>query len=171
MGGVVALRTAQNQPCNGVITMSAPFRFSRSMTVFVPILRLFKRSWKKSGTQEHQKEEVGYNRYPLNALNQMMRMMKTVRKDMTRFRVPLLVLHSKGDRRVPVSNSRELYNAAASERKRIRLLEHPCHVITKGLDQELVLKSVWEFIGENASHNGAGINGCAVSPSLSREKI
>ncbi len=120
------------------------------MTAFIPILRLFKRSWRKSGPKEHQKEEVGYDRYPLNALNQMMRMMRIVRKDMTRLRVPLLVLHSKGDRRVPVSDSRELFDAAASERKRIRLLDHPCHVITKGLDQELVLKSAWEFIRENA---------------------
>ncbi len=150
MGGVIALYTAQNRPCDGVITMSAPFRFGRSMTAFIPILRLFKRSWRKSGSQEHQKEEVGYDRYPLNALTQMMRMMKTVRKGMPRLQVPLLVLHSKGDRRVPVSNSRELFDAAASERKGIRLLDHPCHVITKGLDQELVQRGVWEFIRENA---------------------
>ncbi|MDM7925725.1 MAG: alpha/beta fold hydrolase [bacterium] len=150
MGGVIALYTAQNRPCDGVITMSAPFRFSRSMTAVVPILRLFKRSWRKNGPQEHQKEEVGYDRYPLNALTQMMRMMKTVREGMKDVRVPLLVMHSKGDRRVPVSNSRELFDAAASERKRILLLGHPCHVVTKGLDQELVLNSAWEFIRENA---------------------
>jgi carboxylesterase len=150
MGGVIALHAAQNRTCEGVITMSAPFRFSRPMSAFIPILRLFKRTWKKSGPHEHQQEEVGYDRYPLNALDQMMRMMRSVRKNMNRIRCPLLVFHSRGDRRVPVSNAGELLNAAASERKRTVILNHPCHVITKGQDQELILKTVWEFIRENA---------------------
>jgi carboxylesterase len=150
MGGVIALHTAQNRMCEGVVTLSAPFRFSRSITAVIPILRLFKRSWRKSGPQEHQQEEVGYDRYPLNALDQMMRMMRSVRKNMQRIRFPLLVLHSRGDRRVPVSNAEELFKAAASERKRTVILNHPCHVITKGQDQELVLSTVWEFIRENA---------------------
>jgi carboxylesterase len=151
MGGVIALYTAQNRAFAGVITMSAPFRFNRSMTIFIPILRFFKRSWRKSGPADRQPpEEVGYDRYPLNALNQMMRMMKAVRKGMAEIRMPLLVLHARGDRRVPVSNSAELFNAAPSERKRIRLFDHPCHVITKGEDQDLVFQSVWEFIRDNA---------------------
>jgi carboxylesterase len=150
MGGVIALYTAENQACDGVITLSAPFRFSRSLVAFLPILRLFKRSWKKTGSAEHQPpEEVGYDRYPLRALAQMMEMMKNVRRDMTRIQIPLLVLHSKGDRRVPVSNAHELLNAAGSSRKRIRLLDYPCHVITKGQDQPTVQRSIWEFIVEN----------------------
>jgi carboxylesterase len=151
MGGVIALHTAQNRACDGVITLSAPFRLGRSLSLFVPILRHFKRSWRKSGSRDNQPpEEVGYDRYPLNALNQMMRMMRAVRKGMAGIRMPLLVLHARGDRRVPVSNASELFDAAPSRHKRLLLLDHPCHVITKGEDRERVFRNVWEFIGENA---------------------
>jgi carboxylesterase len=150
MGGAISLYLAGDTNCAGVITLSAPVRFKKPWVYALPLIRLFLKTWRKRGVVPGSKdlEEQGYACYPLSALNQFVRMLRQVRRKLKKIRCPALILHAKMDKKIPSANAEKIFRGIHSMQRRFRLLEHPCHVITKGEDREIVEREVVQFILE-----------------------
>jgi len=149
MGGSIALMLASEYPVQGIISLSAPVRFDNWWAVLLPYLKPFKRYWKK----RHQPDcvEAGYDRYPLDAVSEMLDFLNKVREKLPQITCPALIMHAYGDQTVSSVNADRIFNCISSKVKKKVFLEHPCHVITKGEDAHTVYNEVSLFIRSNCS--------------------
>jgi carboxylesterase len=146
-GGAIALYLSAECPVSGVISLSAPVRFRRPWVKWLPYLRMIKKAWKKDHKPAF--PEAGYDRYPLAALAEMLLFLQETEKKLPKIACPALIVHSKGDKTVPVENAERIYDRIGSNRKQLLMLEHPCHTVTKGNDMVQIHEAVLSFIQAN----------------------
>lgn len=66
----------------------------------------------------------------------------------SRARVPIILYHGESDAFVPCDMSRALYDACASEKKRLVTVPNAAHALAYSVDKENYLKTLKEFIAE-----------------------
>jgi carboxylesterase len=147
VGGAIALYLSAECPVSGVVSLSAPVRFQRPWVRWLPYLKIIKRSWKKD--HKPASPEAGYDRYPLAALAEMLLFLQEMEKKLPEIACPALIVHSKGDRTVPLENAERIFERIGSAKKELLLLQHPCHTVTKGDDMIQVQEAVLSFIRAN----------------------
>jgi carboxylesterase len=96
--------------------------------------------------------EGAYDRTPLQALHSMTLMWREVRRDLSRVRVPLLVLRSRVDHVVDPSSARLLIRGVSSPVRREVVLEDSYHVATLDNDAPRIVEESLEFFD---SHLGS----------------
>lgn len=155
MGGAIALLLGTEVPCHGIVSISAPFRFRKPWVLALPILRLFFRYWKKStGANGNEiPEELGYDRYPLSALRQLLLLLKNLRAKIHNGQSPVLIIHGRKDKKVPVQNAEWIYNAISGNEKKLVILDSNHHVITKGETAPQIAALILDFIEKYSKEN------------------
>ena len=150
MGGTLALALGAENSVNGLVTLSAPVEIQNRWFRFLPILKFFIPCWRKHKDKiVNHPFEVGYNCYPTNGLNEFFKLMEYTKTAMTNIACPLLVMHARGDRTVSSRNAEIIARTVGSKHVKVKYLNHPCHVITKGEDQSIVFENVLDFINRN----------------------
>ncbi len=77
--------------------------------------------------------------------------------DLGRVRAPLLLIYSRRDPTVPVSNARWVLDAVGSTEREVHYLTRSHHVITVDLERDEVTSRVRSFIGQlDARHRVDG---------------
>lgn len=147
VGGAIALYLSAEIPVSGLVSLSAPVRFRKPWVKWLPLLRIFKKTWMKDN--QPASPEAGYDRYPLGALAEMLILLKKTEERIPKIVCPALIVHSKGDQIVSPENAEWIYGRIGSVQKRLLLLEHPCHTITKGADISQIHEAVLAFIENN----------------------
>ncbi len=152
MGGAIALLLGTEVPCSGVVSISAPFRFRKPWVLALPVMRLFLRYWKKSiGSNGNIiPEELGYDRYPLSALRQLLLLLKDLRSKIHKIQSPVLIIHARKDKKVPVQNAEWIYRAIPRTEKELVVLDSNHHVITKGETAPQITTLIFDFIEKNS---------------------
>lgn len=150
MGGVIALLLGSEVPCHGVVSISAPFRFRKPWVFALPVMRLFFRYWKKSigSNGGIVPEELGYDRYPLSALRQLLLLLKYFRSQIYKIQTPVLVIHARDDKKVPVQNAEWIYHAIPGTEKELVILDSNHHVVTKGETAPKIAALILNFIAK-----------------------
>ena len=148
MGGTIALLLATEIECNGVITLSAPVTLSSFVIKVVSLLRFFVKYWKKKPFSSSSPilSQTGYDRYPLGALLEFIKLLDYVKNLLTKVKCPVLIIHGKNDKKVNSSNAELIYNNVNSTDKQKIILDTSHHIITKGVDKEKVEKEILAFI-------------------------
>lgn len=153
MGGSICLLLASRMCVHGVISLSAPVLLTDRRMRFLPFVRPFVRYWKKKHHPSRRiiPEEMEYDRYPLAAVSELVKLLKCVKKSLAEIDVPVLIMHAKNDYRVPESNADFIFEGIRSQEKRKILLDNPCHSIMHGEDQKRVREEVLNFIRSQSS--------------------
>ncbi len=153
MGGTIALLLATEIVCNGVITLSAPVTLSSFVVKLLPFLHFFIRYWKKKpfSFPSSPPSQIGYDRYPLEAVLEFIKLLDHVRNLLVDVNCPALVIHAKNDREINSLNAELIYNSISSTDKHKILLGSSDHIITKGVDKEMVEKEVFKFIRSHSA--------------------
>ncbi len=148
MGGAIALLLGTEVPCQGVVSISAPFRFRKPWVLALPVLRLFLQYWKKSigSNGDILPEELGYDRYPLSALRQLLLLLKELRSKIQKIQSPVLIIHARKDKKVPVQNAEWIYHAIPGNEKELVILDSNHHVITKGETAPKITSLILNFV-------------------------
>lgn len=172
MGGSLALRLAQLFRPAGVALLAAPvFLYSfhpwamRSpLMPFMGLLRKVRPVWRTGPGNPRSREIAPWRGYegavPLEALHSFNLGLRQVRRDLAEVRAPLLVVHAKGDRNVPVANAWEIARRSASPVSRVALLEirervTSHHLLTTHVEvKELVAGMCREFCLEILAGEG-----------------
>lgn len=150
MGGTLALALGAENQLNGLITLSAPIEIKNRWFRFLPIIKIFIRCWKKHKDKiKDHPFEVGYDCYPTGGLIEFFKLLQHTRMVMKQITCPVLILHARGDRTVPSRNAEIIARTVGSTETELHFLNHPCHVITKGDDQEIVFDKILDFINRN----------------------
>ncbi|MBN2417276.1 alpha/beta fold hydrolase [bacterium] len=156
MGGALALLLASRHPCSGVISLAAPVRLHGVTLHLIPLLKIFRRNWKKRKTGDIVSPEAGYDCYPLAGVQQFRQLLSEVRRGLGRITCPALIMHSRADKRIPMDNSLEIAKGIGSSRVTIVVLPSPGHTVTKSEDSRLVERTVLEFVSKTEKGKFSG---------------
>ena len=92
------------------------------------------------------KTEIGMDNYPLNCVNELLRLSKTVRKNLKKIHTPIILIHSKFDNLSSTKSAKIVYNKISSEIKEYIELEKSYHMVLYDNEKEFVMNKVLEFI-------------------------
>jgi carboxylesterase len=148
MGGALALHVAakHQERLRGVVAINPQIR--RPDLALAPVARVFARSVKGVGNDIKKPgvDEIVYDRIPLRGANQLGKLIRTADAELPSLRLPLLVISSTEDHTVKPSNSKRVFERAASERKEFLSLTNSYHVATLDYDADEVFERILRFL-------------------------
>jgi carboxylesterase len=150
MGGGLALQLAadRGREVAGLVLVNAAVATARKDVLALPVLKHVIRSFpgiasdiKKPGVDEH-----GYDRTPLRAADSMFTAWRTVREDLPKVTVPILVFRSSVDHVVDPSSGAAIRARVSSVDLTERVLENSYHVATLDNDAPTIFEESAHFV-------------------------
>jgi carboxylesterase len=158
MGGTLTLNVAARRSGDprlaGVISLAAPLRIVNWRLHFLPLVGLVRRwqRWSDPDIKDRAAWErhLGYRAFPIQALRQLLSLLRDTRGRVAQVNHPLLILHSRADHTVAAFNAELIHRTVASEHRKLVWLENSFHVVTLDFDADQVRNEVLTFIREHA---------------------
>jgi len=155
MGGALALHLAAHHQFAGVVTLAAalkmPLKQEIASYVFAPFVPV---RHKPNGPDVHDAEAKArlrnYDRYPLAAVRELMRMLRKIRAELPKVTMPILAIHSRADHVVPFDNLALLMRRVQSPQREQMVVENSYHVLTVDYDRQMIFERIWEFMQKHA---------------------
>lgn len=150
MGGTLTLRLAELFPdaMAGIMLVNPSVMTLRKDAKLLPVIRFITPAMPpiagdiaKPGV-----DEPGYNRLPVKAMYSLSRAWPVVRGDLSKIRVPVLLMYSPQDHTVEPENSQMIRRGISSTDITDIVLERSYHVATMDYDAELIFNSSVEFV-------------------------
>jgi carboxylesterase len=150
LGGLLVLYEATRRPPDGLIVMASPYRIQDVRLRFLWLLkRLFPYAGKGPSDlrdPEVQREHVSYSRYPLSAVEELLRVLRAATSGLPQVRCPTLLIYSYADRTVPPDQGWMIYHRLGSADKTIHWLIRSGHVIPEDVEREEAFEQIARFI-------------------------
>ena len=149
MGGTLALRLAEIHPeISGVITIDHALYVSSALAPAIPLLKLFIKSVEPiiSDLKDETVRETGYERTPVAAVHELMKLQKITRSDIGKIKAPLLFFKSKEDHVLRIKDTVWAYENAAVSDKELKWLDNSYHVATMDYDKDIIVMETVKFI-------------------------
>lgn len=157
MGGLLALKLAAQHPkkVTAVVTAGTPIsrRFFLDWHIhLVPLAKHFiayqQRKISADAKEMHQQMgRVYYTRRPLSAAHQLLKLVDSVKQDITNINCPALIMHSKADKVINWRSAVELQRRLGNKAQ-LQLVAHSDHIITIDREKEQVLERMDKFFRE-----------------------
>jgi len=96
-----------------------------------------------------QKGDVGMNDFPMTAIYELLKLSKYVRKHMSEFNSPILLIHSQEDDLTSVKSANVTYNNISSEDKELIILNDSYHMVLYDNEKEFVYEKAFNFINSH----------------------
>ncbi|MBU0529297.1 alpha/beta fold hydrolase [bacterium] len=147
-GGLALYLTGKHPEIKGTILINHASKFTNPIMWFVPILKIFIKSVPAvaSDIKDPAFKEIAYERTPTNGINEMLKMLKEVKKMQPNISQPFLIFKSREDHVVPKISATYTMKKLGSKDKELIWLENSYHVAPLDYDKELIAKKSREFI-------------------------
>jgi carboxylesterase len=151
MGGLVALALAAEAPVDAAVVVGVPLRLRHPAVRLVPVAKHFLRFLPKPGGADirdaaARARHPSYDRMPLAAVHELLRLQRRVRALLPSVAAPLLVAHGAHDRTAHPEDAREiLAQVASAERGHLRLAASG-HVVPVDHDGPQLAAATVEFL-------------------------
>ena len=106
-----------------------------------------------------QKGDVGMNDFPMTGIYELLKLSKVVRKDLTPFNSPILLIHSKEDDLTSTKSAKIVYENISSQDKEMIILEDSYHMVLYDNEKEFVFNKALEFLENHSKINSLPNNG------------
>lgn len=150
MGATIVLHLACRHPgeIRGVIPICGPVFFKNFLISLLPLLRPFVKFIPGVGSdiKDPAVQELAYDKIPLPALLELVKLCRMVKKELPLIRQPALIFESREDHVVPPSNAEYIRQKLGSADKELVWLENSYHVATLDYDKELIFKRTAQFM-------------------------
>ncbi|MBN1288968.1 MAG: alpha/beta fold hydrolase [Actinobacteria bacterium] len=150
MGGTLTLRLAEKYPDRiaGIIPVSTLVFFKNPVVKLLPVMKLFIKNWKGIGgdLKDPEATEIAYERFPLKALHELVKLMKITRDDLPAITCPVRIFQAREDHVVPPGNGPYIFDNVSSKNKELIWLDNCYHVATLDLDRESIFDQSYSFI-------------------------
>lgn len=150
MGSLLTLHLAAHHPdLPGAIVYSPAAWTADRLIYLAPIAKHFMPLRAKAGASDLVDPEAdlqlwSYDIDPVAAADELLKLIRQVRRLLPRVTCPLLIVHSTGDRAIHPDSARRTYEAVGSKDKQLITLNGSGHCIT--VDRE------WQFVAEETDH-------------------
>ena len=151
MGGLVALSLAAEESVDAAVVVGVPLRLRPLAVRLVPVAKHFVRFFPKAGGSDirdagARARHPSYDRMPLAAVHELLRLQRRVRALLPRVAAPLLVAHGAHDRTADPEDSREILERVASREREHLRLEASGHVVPVDVDGPQLAAATVEFL-------------------------
>jgi len=151
MGGLVALALSAEAAVDGAVVVGTPLRLRQPLPLLIPVLKFllpFPRKATGSDIRDPaaRARHPGYKVMPLAAVHQLIHFQGVVRRALDRIETPILVAHGAHDRTADPLDSKEIFDAVRSERRKHRILENSAHVVPVDYDGPELAREAVEFL-------------------------
>jgi carboxylesterase len=153
LGGAMTLYVMQQFPqLKGGIPLSAPvsiLNWWQKIATKLPIGFWVKRTeedlrdiYDKEAAADHR----AYETFHSDSAKQVHYLVSHVRKNLSKIKSPILIVHSRKDNSIPLKNAFEIYNNVNSYIKETLIVNNSGHVLTRDLDKEIIFDKSFDFI-------------------------
>lgn len=152
MGGTISLYLAEKyKDLSGLILVNNALIFKDPRLFFLPLLKLLIKSTPAiaGDIKDPNETEVAYDKNPTDGLNELMKLIKIVKKNLKSVEIPSLIFKSKEDHVTPIESAVWTYDNISSKNKKFEWLTNSYHVATLDFDKDLIIKNSINFIKEN----------------------
>ncbi|MFI5317393.1 MAG: alpha/beta hydrolase [Myxococcota bacterium] len=150
LGGLLALGLAERRAVRGLVVLAVPLELGWLVRRSVPWLhRLVPQLPKTPAIRdpEARARHPGYDRMPLAAVNQLLRLAREVRAGLPRIAAPAQLIFSRLDPTVSARNAELLLRGLPPGDRELHWLERSGHVLPVDFERALVARKVVEFLG------------------------
>ncbi|MBP8250789.1 MAG: alpha/beta fold hydrolase [Herpetosiphon sp.] len=156
MGGLVAnhLTAAHPNDIVGVVSVAAALRFyhkhaDRARYV-APFLPMWGDENRDMGVGWHDQEtgrlHGNYRRFPPRTFVSLWKYARVVERQLPRITQPILVMHSRADRTIPLQAAQIIYDRVSSSDKELIIFEHSGHEMLRDSESSAVLDQIEAFV-------------------------
>lgn len=155
-GGLLASRLAVENPerVKGLVLLSTPMNIATKFRYIIPILKNFVPYISKSKeTEEYFKTHnlVSYNKYPLEATTQLLKLIKFTKKNIIpKLNLPTLIVQGEKDETVSLNSykviKRIMEENTVKSNIKLELFPKSGHIITVEPEKDQLLKKIIDFI-------------------------
>lgn len=148
MGGLFAFYLASQLRVDGVVSLCAPIWVRDWRARFVRFIRFFMPYYRRSSVKEEhiERQIVPYDRTPLKSIDQLNRVMRKVKREISQIDVPTLVIQSRNDETILPKSANYIYDHVAAEEKRLSWYENSSHMITLDKERKQLFDEIEGFI-------------------------
>lgn len=150
MGGTISLYLAHRYPelVKGAIPICAPVIFKDPKLALLPLLKVFVKTVPGVGSdiKDPAVKESSYDKVPVRAVPEMLKLCKRVKEALPEIRQPALIFGAREDHVVPAVNPPYILEHLGSEKKELVWLENSYHVSTLDFDKEIIFNRSAAFI-------------------------
>jgi carboxylesterase len=158
MGGTLALHLAAHHTFSGAAVLAAALKLPLwrviASYVFAPFMPM---RVKRNGSDVHDPAGkallCNYDRYPLSAAKQVLRLLRKVRRELQNVTMPILAIHSRHDHTVPFCNLAFLMRRIGSSAREQMIVENSYHVLTVDYDRDAIFERIWQFIEKHSKRS------------------
>ena len=129
LGTSLALNLAENYELDGVIAIAPPIYLRDKKTIFVPILRLFKK-YHYFGVDQTQ---IGYayENLPTKTISEFLQLIKASKEQLNQIEDPILIIQSQKDALVLPESAKYVYDTISSEQKELLFVSSVSHAVIR----------------------------------------
>jgi carboxylesterase len=149
MGGVVALALGAQRPVAGLAVLAAPLQLGWVSRTGARLLHRWVRFLAKTPSiadPEARAAHPGYDRMPLRAVVELIRLGRRVEDQLERISAPLLLVYSRRDPTVPGGNAQRIQAGVGSQECELHWLSRSAHVLPVDLERTELAERVTTFV-------------------------
>ncbi|WP_404276376.1 alpha/beta hydrolase [Exiguobacterium undae] len=149
LGGVLALKTAQELQINGVVTMSVPMY--KEAAVLKERIFYYARRYKQLEGKEDQQiasEMAELDHLPFESLTHFEHLINQTRDQLARITSPVHVLYGEMDDPSYKTSAEKIFQSVTSDQKTIKGFAHSKHLMTLGKDMNEINQDILTFLNE-----------------------
>ncbi len=160
MGGALTLYLAENHPeIKGIIIINHALLLKNALLTFLPVLKYFiPYTRKKSGNASRSIKDksinlVTYDRMPTGGVYELTKLVKIVKKDLSKIHQPALIFKSIEDSKLMggLRNVEYTVNHISSKLKNIIMLNNSYHIAAMDFDRDIIAEKSIDFIKSHLS--------------------
>ena len=148
LGGVLALKFAEDHDVDGVIAIAPALILDDSRSNFAWLFKYVTRY--SSRVVPEERKPYYYSVFPVSSVAELVALEKIVKKDLSKIDEPIFLLQSKEDNRVKPESSQMIYDSVASQKKELVWVNGTDHVVILADNKETYYEQVYRFILENS---------------------
>ena len=155
MGGLLSLLAASYLPLDGAIVMSTPYqieadwriKIAKPLSLLVPFVD---KGRSDTVDKETARTHIDYPAYPTRSIAELMDLIKAVHANLKYIHIPVLMINSRSDRKVPESHQQWYTSHFQGNDLETLMLAESGHVITEDVEREIVFARALDFIHKHA---------------------
>lgn len=158
LGSLLACHMAALHPdAGGLLAYSPALLLQNRYLKFAPLFKHFVRQWPK-GEDDDLTDPLArtrtwhYATFPTNALHQLLKLQRVVRRELPGIRVPAMIAHSTGDSTIAPESAAFLCQRLGSGAKEMLTLHNSGHNLLVDTEREAIFARTYGFV---AAHGGA----------------
>lgn len=162
LGGVLALRLAQEEPVDALVVIGTPLAFRPPIPLLIPLLKhVMPFRQKRDGSDirdaDARSRHPSYDRMPLASVHELIRLQREVRPRLSEVRSPILVAHGAHDSTADPRDAKRIHASVGSAHKELRIFAESGHIVSVDYDAEALAEAASNFLVAQTRAEGSGV--------------